>query len=61
MENMMRKINEWERKVGITGKLKREKEGKLKEQHKKEKANQQRIEERKEKLKEMKNKLKKKQ
>ena len=46
------KINEWERKVEITGKLKRGKEEKRKEQCRKGKANQQRIEERKERLKE---------
>ena len=46
------KINEWEKKVGITGKVKRKKEGKLKELRKKGKTNQQRIEEKKERLKE---------
>src|SRR6185295_5627792 len=46
------KINEWERKIGITSRIKRRREEKQTKPNKKEKANQQRIEERKEKIKE---------
>ena len=46
------KIIEWEKKVGITGKMKKKKDGKLKEPRKREKTNQERIERKKEEIRE---------
>jgi hypothetical protein len=46
------KIIEWEKKVGITGKTKKKKDGKLKEPRKREKTNQERIERKKEEIRE---------